>query len=157
MIRAFADNDEYRAAIDARVSRFMGMYPQLKRGAFVIGIGVLVIATAALAALGVEKVVILTCWLVWFAIVVGYLVITEYLFDYLSHLVSLETMSYDEMRVVYAQRNQLTSVQPIFRGLGLGSKRNKNADAANRGNAPVQPAETPSQDEASQDEEAADE
>ncbi|MBQ9041706.1 MAG: YhgE/Pip domain-containing protein [Eggerthellaceae bacterium] len=118
MIRAFSDHDEYRDAIEARVARFMLLYPQLKRGALVVGIVAPIVVTAILAALGVEKVVVLTTWLAWFALVVAYLVVVEYLFDYLSHLVSLESMSYEEMRAAYAQREQFTRVQPIIRGLG---------------------------------------
>lgn len=118
MIRAFSDHEEYHDAIEERVSRFMMLYPLLKRGALVAGIAVPVVATVVLAALGVEKVVVLTTWLAWFALIVGYLIVVEYLFDYLSHLVSLESMSYEEMRAAYAQRNQFTRVQPIIRGLG---------------------------------------
>ncbi len=120
MIRAFSDHDEYRDAIEARVARFMLLYPQLKRGALVVGIAAPVVVTAILAALGVDKVVVLTTWLAWFALIVAYLVIVEYLFDYLSHLVSLESMSYEEMRAAYTQREQFTRVQPIIRGFGKG-------------------------------------
>ncbi len=113
IIRAFSDHEEYRVGIERRVSRFMSLYPTLIRGALVVGIGFPVLATGLLVALGVDKVVVLTVWLVWFALVVTYLIVVEYLRDNLNHLVSLEDMSSDQVRKLYADRNRLTRVQPL--------------------------------------------
>ena len=113
VIRAFSNHDEYRQAIERRVSRFMSLYPKLKQGALIVGVVLPVIVTGILTALGVEKVVVLTTWLVWFMVIVGYLITVEYLRDYLSHLVSLEGMSDAEMRELYVGRNRFTRVQPL--------------------------------------------
>ena len=113
IIRAFAERDEYREALNNRVQRFMNLYPKLKQGAFVVGIAVPVLSTTLLAICGVEKVVILTTWLIWFLLIVTYYIMVEYLQDYLSHLVSLEAMSADEVRSVVAQRERFTRVKPI--------------------------------------------
>ena len=113
VISVFADRDEYRATLDARIKRFMALYPHLKRGALFAGIGLPVIATAVLLALGIDKVIILTTWLVWFVLIVGFLIFVEYTRDNLTHLVSLEAMSADEVRNAYAQREHYTRVQPV--------------------------------------------
>lgn len=113
VIKAFANRDEYRAVIDARVSRYMTLYPQLKLGAVTVGLAVLVLVTTALMLAGVDKVIVLTTWLIWFVLVFAYLIVVEYLRDYLNHLVSLETMSADEVRSALANRNRLTHVRPI--------------------------------------------
>ena len=113
IISVFADREEYRAALDTRISRFMTLYPQLKQGALFAGIGLPVIATILLSTFGFDKVIILTTWLVWLVIVVGFLIFLEYTRDSLTHLVSLEAMSADELRTVYAQREHYTRVQPV--------------------------------------------
>lgn len=118
IISAFTDREEYRQALDARIARFIGLYPLLMRGALIAGIAVPVVSTTVLMLLGVEKVVVLTTWLVWFLLVVTYLIVVEYLRDYLTHLVSLESMSADDVRAMFAQRNHFTRVQPITRNLG---------------------------------------
>lgn len=113
IIKAFANRDEYRAAIDARVSRYMALYPDLKLGALTVGLAVLLLSSTVLLMVGVDKVIVLTTWLIWFIIVVVYLIVVEYLRDYLSHLVSLESMSADDVRTALAARNRLTHVRPI--------------------------------------------
>ena len=113
VIQALSDHDEYREAIEGRANRFMALYPKLMRGALIAGVAVPIVSTALLAALGVEKVIILTTWLAWFALVVTYLIVVEYLRDYLSHLASLESMSPDEVRALYKSRNLFTRVRPI--------------------------------------------
>ena len=114
VIHAFADRDEYRAAIDARVMRFMGLYPKLKRIALGVAIAFPVLATALLATLSVDKVVMLNTWLVWFTLVVVFYMVLEYLRDNLSHLTSLEKMSAEDIRTIYAGRNRMfTRVQPL--------------------------------------------
>ena len=113
VIQALSNHDEYRQAIEVRANRFMALYPKLIRGALIAGIAVPILSTAVLAALGMDKVVILTTWLVWFLLVVGYLITVEYLRDYLSHLSSLEDMSEDEMRALFRVRNRFERVQPL--------------------------------------------
>ncbi len=114
MIQALSNHDEYREVIEARANRFMALYPKLMRGALIVGIALPIVSTTILVALGMEKVVILTTWLIWFALVITYLIVVEYLRDYLSHLASLEGMSEDEVRALYKGRNGLTRVQPLM-------------------------------------------
>lgn len=113
VIRAFADRDEYREALNRRVARFMGLYPTMKKIAFGAGVTVPLLATAVMGLLHVDKVITLTSWLVWFALVVAFLITVEYIRDYLSHLVSLDGMSTDDMREIVTKHDRLTRVMPI--------------------------------------------
>lgn len=105
LIRVLSDRDEYREVIDARVERFMRLYPRFKWGALVLGIVVPVVATVVFAITETEKVVMLTGWLVWLVIIIAFLVIVEAVRDSLSRQVCLESMSDEEVRALYATRN----------------------------------------------------
>ncbi len=100
LIRVLSDRDEYREVIDARVERFMRLYPRFKWGALVLGIVVPVVATVVFAITETEKVVMLTGWLVWLVIIIAFLVIVEAVRDSLSRQVCLESMSDEEVRFV---------------------------------------------------------
>ena len=113
LIRVLSDRDEYREAIDARVERFMGLYPRFKWGALVLGIVVPVIATAVFAITETEKVVMLTGWLVWLVIIITFLVIVEAVRDSLGRQVCLESMSDEEVRALYATRNVVANGEVV--------------------------------------------
>lgn len=107
LIRVLSDREEYRSAIAARAARFMKLYPKFKRGAVVVGILVPVVVTLAFAITETEKVVMLTAWLVWIVAIIAFLVVVEYLRDSLERQVSLEAMSDEEVRSLYASRNDV--------------------------------------------------
>lgn len=113
LIRVLSDRDEYREVIDARVERFMGLYPRFKWGALVLGIVVPVIATAVFAITETEKVVMLTGWLVWLVIIITFLVIVEAARDSLGRQVCLESMSDEEVRALYATRNVVANGEVV--------------------------------------------
>ena len=113
LIRVLSDRDEYREVIDARVERFMGLYPRFKWGALVLGIVVPVIATAVFAITETEKVVMLTGWLVWLVIIITFLVIVEAVRDSLGRQVCLESMSDEEVRALYATRNVVANGEVV--------------------------------------------
>ena len=54
-----------------------------------------------------EKVVMLTAWLVWIVAIIAFLGVVEYLRDSLERQVSLEAMSDEEVRSLYASRNDV--------------------------------------------------
>ena len=107
LIRVLSDREEYRSAIAARAARFMKLYPKFKRGAVVVGILVPVVVTLVFAITETEKVVMLTAWLVWIVAIIAFLVVVEYLRDSLERQVSLEAMSDEEVRSLYASRNDV--------------------------------------------------
>lgn len=109
LIRVLSDREEYRSAIAARAARFMRLYPKLKRGAIVAGIVVPAAVTLVFAVTAAEKVVMLTAWVVLIVAVVAFLIVIEYLRDSLNRQVSLEAMSDEEVRTLYARRNAVAS------------------------------------------------
>ena len=65
LFRVLADREEYRSQLAESAKRFMGLYPRLRRGGFFFGLAVPAIVTPLLSLLGFEKVIMLTCWLIW--------------------------------------------------------------------------------------------
>lgn len=130
LIRVLSDREEYRNAIAARAARFMRLYPKFKRGAVVVGILVPVVVTLVFAITETEKVVMLTAWLVWIVVVIAFLVIVEYLRDSLDRQVSLESMSDEEVRALYANRNEVCATCGCGSDAGCGCGAQFRDDAA---------------------------
>ena len=112
LIRVLSDRDEYREVIDARVERFMGLYPRFKwvRWCSASSLAVIVVVFAITET---EKVVMLTGWLVWLVIIITFLVIVEAVRDSLGRQVCLESMSDEEVRALYATRNVVANGEVV--------------------------------------------
>ncbi|MFR3273117.1 MAG: YhgE/Pip domain-containing protein, partial [Slackia sp.] len=98
---------EYRSLIEARAARFMRMYPKFKIGAIVVGVLVPVVVTVIFALTETEKVVMLTGWLIWLVVIIAALIIVEFIRDNIRRQASLESMSDEEVRTLYSQRNSV--------------------------------------------------
>lgn len=107
LLRVLADRAEYRSLIAARAARFMRMYPKFKMGAIVVGILVPVVVTVIFALTETEKVVMLTGWLIWLVVIIAALIIVEFIRDNIRRQASLESMSDEEVRTLYSQRNSV--------------------------------------------------
>lgn len=107
LIRVLSDREEYRDAIASRAARFMRTYPRLKLGALVFGVAVPIVAMALLAVTQAEKVAMLSVLLAWFVLVVGFLIVVEYIRDSLVRQEELECMSDDEVLSLYVERNDV--------------------------------------------------
>lgn len=107
LLRVLADRAEYRSLIAARAARFMRMYPKFKMGAIVVGVLVPVVVTVIFALTETEKVVMLTGWLVWLVVIIAALIIVEFIRDNIRRQASLESMSDEEVRTLYSQRNSV--------------------------------------------------
>lgn len=107
LIRVLSDRDEYRGAIASRAALFMRMYPRLKLGALVFGVAVPVLAMTLLAVTQAEKVAMLTVLLAWFVLIVGFLIVVEYVRDSLTRQAALESMTDDEVLSLYVDRNNV--------------------------------------------------
>ena len=105
LLRVLADRAEYRSLIAARAVRFMRMYPKFKIGAIVVGVLVPVVVTVIFAL--TEKVVMLTGWLIWLVVIIAALIIVEFIRDNIRRQASLESMSDEEVRTLYSQRNSV--------------------------------------------------
>ena len=107
VVRALADKDEYRAALERRYERFTRLYPKLIRGAIVGSIAVPVVLTVALALSPAGKVVLLTAWLAWFAIIIVFLVVVESLRYSIERQMRLDRMSDEQLRTLYRSRQAM--------------------------------------------------
>lgn len=107
LLRVLADRAEYRSLIAARAARFMRMYPKFKIGAIVVGVLVPVVVTVIFALTETEKVVMLTGWLIWLVVIIAALIIVEFIRDNIRRQASLESMSDEEVRTLYSQRNSV--------------------------------------------------
>lgn len=104
VISALADHDGFRQSVEARYERFQQIYPRLIKGAIVLGIAVPVVFTVAFSLTMTEKIVLLTAWLVWFAIVCFFLIAVEELRYSMRRQIQLDSMDPDKLRTLYADR-----------------------------------------------------
>lgn len=107
LLRVLADRAEYRSLIAARAARFMRMYPKFKMGAIVVGVLAPVVVTVIFALTETEKVVMLTGWLIWLVVIIAALIVVEFIRDNIRRQASLESMSDEEVRTLYSQRNSV--------------------------------------------------
>ena len=113
IIRAMSNHGEFREYLDERSARFFRLYPKLKRGALVFGVGVPVVFTVLMAFLSPgKKVIMLSGWLLWFVLVIVFLLVVEHIRDSLERQAALETMSDEELRGLFSERNKVTCTCP---------------------------------------------
>ncbi len=106
LVSVIASHDEYRHEIEYRTSRFLHIYPRLKYLGMILGIIVPIVMTPLFVYAGLDKVIILTSWLIWLAIVITFLIVVEYILDSMLHQVSLSNYSDSEIGKLYSQRNR---------------------------------------------------
>ncbi|WP_084767248.1 YhgE/Pip domain-containing protein [Leucobacter komagatae] len=79
VIRALQNRGEYRADLDRRARPFTQHYPALLRGTLIVGVvGVVVIGVIAWALPG-GKAPLLGVWVLWCLVIMGFLVVIEYI------------------------------------------------------------------------------
>ena len=101
LIDAVTSRDEYRIEMEKRTAQFMRNYPRFKGVALVAGIIVPVIVTPIFAATNLDKVIILTTWLLWLIAIAVFLIVVEFVKDSMEHQLSLGDMSADEISKLY--------------------------------------------------------
>lgn len=116
LIRALSDREEYRVELTRSVERFILWYPRLIGGAWVFGIAVPTVVTVILSLAGCEKVIVLTVWLVWLVAVILFLVVVEHMRDSLKRQVSLDALSDDEIKTLFAARSSFDDVSSDWSG-----------------------------------------
>lgn len=120
IIRAMSNHDEFRAYLVDHSERFMRMYPNLKRAAWVVGIAAPVVFTMSMALWSPgKKVVVLTVWLAWLIVVISFLIIIEHIKDSLERQAALNAMSDEELRTLFAARNSLAHDSHMENGAPL--------------------------------------
>ena len=118
LVRVLSDREDFRHHISDHAARFIRWYPRLKRGALIVGIAVPAIVAVVFAVTAMEKVVVLTLWLVWLVLVLAFLVVVEFIRDNIERQASLNAMTDDEVRTLFAARKVF--MQPTMVGASAG-------------------------------------
>lgn len=107
VMRALADKEEYRDAIQRRYDRFAKLYPKLIRGSVIGGVAVPLAMVVAFSLSAADKTVVLTVWLAWFVLMTVFLVVVESLRYSIARQVRLDHMSDDQLRALFRARNAM--------------------------------------------------
>ena len=128
LVRVLSDREDFRHHISDHAARFICWYPRLKRGALVVGIAVPAVIAVVFAVTAMEKVVVLTLWLVWLVLVLTFLVVVEFIRDNIERQASLNAMTDDEVRTLFAARKVF--MQPAMAGASAGGASSRSASGA---------------------------
>lgn len=128
LVRVLSDREDFRHHISDHAARFIRWYPRLKRGALIIGIAVPAVIAVVFAVTAMEKVVVLTLWLVWLVLVLTFLVVVEFIRDNIERQASLNAMTDDEVRTLFAARKVF--MQPAMAGASAGGESSRSASGA---------------------------
>ena len=128
LVRVLSDREDFRHHISDHAARFIRWYPRLKRGALIIGIVVPAVIAVVFAVTAMEKVVVLTLWLVWLVLVLTFLVVVEFIRDNIERQASLNAMTDDEVRTLFAARKVF--MQPTMVGASAGGASSRSASGA---------------------------
>ena len=104
VVAALADHDLFQQNVQERYERFTRLYPRLMRATIALGILVPIVFTVAFSLTMTEKIVLLTAWLIWFALVCGFLIIVEELRYSMRRQLQLDSMDSEKLRTIYADR-----------------------------------------------------
>lgn len=128
LVRVLSDREDFRHHIADHAARFICWYPRLKRGALIVGIAVPAVIAVVFAVTAMEKVVVLTLWLVWLVLVLTFLVVVEFIRDNIERQASLNAMTDDEVRTLFAARKVF--MQPAMVGASAGGASSRSASGA---------------------------
>lgn len=128
LVRVLSDREDFRHHIADHAARFICWYPRLKRGALIVGIAVPAVIAVVFAVTAMEKVVVLTLWLVWLVLVLTFLVVVEFIRDNIGRQASLNAMTDDEVRTLFAARKVF--MQPTMVGASAGGASSRSASGA---------------------------
>lgn len=128
LVRVLSDREDFRHHISDHAARFIRWYPRLKRGALIIGIAVPAVIAVVFAVTAMEKVVVLTLWLVWLVLVLTFLVVVEFIRDNIERQASLNAMTDDEVRTLFAARKVF--IQPTMVGASAGGASTRSSATA---------------------------
>lgn len=99
-ITALADREEYRHAIERRAAKFAYHYPRLLLGALIAGFVVPAALIIVFSLTTSEKIVVMGTWLAWVLIIVGFLMVVEYMRDSIRRQTELGNLSDESIRAM---------------------------------------------------------
>lgn len=101
LLEALANQKDFRQAILHRFEEYKRRYEKGKRFVLALALLIPVFATVLMTLFAVEKVVILTTWLVWLILVLLFIISVEFIRDRLEHEVALSAYSNTEIHEMY--------------------------------------------------------
>ena len=99
-IAALADRDEYRHAIERRAAKFAYRYPRLLLGALIAGFVVPAALIIVFVLTTSEKIVVMGTWLAWVLIIMGFLMVVEFMRDSIRRQTELGSLSDESIRAM---------------------------------------------------------
>ena len=99
-IAALADREEYRHAIERHAAKFAYHYPRLLLGALIAGFVVPAALIIVFSLTTSEKIVVMGTWLAWVLIIVGFLMVVEYMRDSIRRQTELGNLSDESIRAM---------------------------------------------------------
>ncbi|KAA8828581.1 membrane protein [Bifidobacterium sp. UTBIF-78] len=104
-IAALADHEDYRHAIERRAATFQRHYPRLLTGALVAGFVVPATLIIVFSLTASEKIVVMATWLAWVIIIIGFLMVVEFMRDSIRRQTELGNLSDESIRaMLYGHR-----------------------------------------------------
>ena len=112
-IAALADHDEYRHAIERRAAKFAYRYPRLLLGALIAGFVVPAALIIVFALTTSEKIVVMGTWLAWVLIIMGFLMVVEFMRDSIRRQTELGSLSDESIRaMLYGHKPSVATPPP---------------------------------------------
>lgn len=106
IIHVLSDKGGYREAIEYRASRFTELYPKLKRGALIAGFIVPTILATVFSLTNGTKLVALATWIIWVLLIIGFLMVIEYMRDSMRRQVELGSLSDEAIQSMLMERQK---------------------------------------------------
>ena len=104
-IAALANHEDYRHAIERRAAAFQRHYPRLLTGALVAGFVVPATLIIVFSLTASEKIVVMATWLAWVIIIIGFLMVVEFMRDSIRRQTELGNLSDESIRaMLYGHR-----------------------------------------------------
>ncbi|PJM77706.1 YhgE/Pip domain-containing protein [Bifidobacterium felsineum] len=108
-ISALANRSEYKHAIERRAAKFTQQYPKLLLGALIAGFVVPAILIIVFSLTTSEKIVVMATWLAWVLIIIGFLMVVEYMRDSIRRQTELGNLSDESIRSMLYGRHAESS------------------------------------------------
>ncbi|TPF84166.1 membrane protein [Bifidobacterium sp. UTCIF-36] len=108
-IAALANRAEYKHAIERRAAKFTQQYPKLLSGALIAGFVVPAALIIIFSLTTGEKIVVMATWLAWVLIIIGFLMVVEYMRDSIRRQTELGNLSDESIRSMLYGRHAASS------------------------------------------------
>lgn len=110
ILQVLADKGGFQQQINNRAQRFNERYPKLLRGALIAGLVVPIVLFITFSFTNGTKVIALATWCIWILLIMGFLMIVEYIQDSLNRQVTMSDMSDGDLQHILYERGMNRSL-----------------------------------------------